>query len=314
MREYDILVIGEANVDLMLSGQDVVPSFGQTEKLVEDATLDLGGSSAIFACGAGRLGLSVGFVGKLGDDEFGSYLISVLQERGVDTTPIIIDSETKTGLTVHLSLPHDRAMLTYLGTIQAMSCQEVDRNLFSRARHVHLSSFFLQKGLQAGLSELFVEAKAAGATVSLDPGWDPDEQWNGYLKPALAQIDIFLPNDQEAMKISSASSIPEALYRLREHLPLPVVKMGKEGACTMIDSQMITCNGFKVNSINTTGAGDSFNAGFLYAYLNGFDMRTCLRWGCACGALSTTQIGGIKGQPTVSEVKSFLEMQTSVSD
>jgi sugar/nucleoside kinase (ribokinase family) len=305
-REYDILVIGEANVDLIIRGDDVVPRFGQTEKLVEDAELDLGGSSAIFACGAGRLGLKVGFVGKLGEDGFGSFLINVLQGRGVDTTNIILDPNLKTGLTLHLSQPHDRAMLTYLGSIEAMKTHEIDPGLFKRARHVHLSSFYLQRGLQRGLAELFNMAKECGASLSLDPGWDPLENWNGYLTPVLDLIDIFLPNDQEAMKISSTHKIDDALKILNKRIPHPVIKMGKDGACTIVDSEKVNFPGFGVDSIDTTGAGDSFNAGFLYAYLNGYEMENCLRWGCACGAISTTKVGGINGQPTISDVKRFL--------
>lgn len=307
MKKYDIAVIGETNVDLILRGEDLVPSFGQAEKLVDDATLELGGSSGIFACGAGRLGLNLSFIGKLGADEFGSYLIKVLENRGVDTSHMIIDQEQKTGLTLHLSRPHDRAMLTFLGTIAAMEAHEIEEEIFHETRHLHLSSFFLQKGVQKGLGDVFIRARNMGLTVSLDPGWDPEERWDELLQPLLDNIDIFLPNDQEAMHITSTQSVEEALTMLKEHLPLPVVKMGQKGACAFQDGKVIFCPGFKVDSVDTTGAGDSFNAGFLYAYLHQYDLIECLRWGCACGALSTTQAGGIAAQPTVSEVKHFLK-------
>jgi len=306
MHRYDILVIGEANVDLVLSGEDVTPDFGQTEKLVEDAVLELGGSSAIFACGASRLGLDIGFAGKLGDDEFGKFLMRVFRDRGVDTAPIIIDKEIKTGLTLHLSQPHDRAMLTYLGTIASMQSNEIDVELFKRTRHVHISSFFLQKGLQKNLSYLIQKAKEANTTISIDPGWDPEEKWDGYLMHLLDQIDIFLPNSQEAMLISSTSSITEALISLHSHLPMPVIKMGRNGACSLKNLTRIEHPGFTVNNVDTTGAGDSFNAGFLYGFLKGFELEECLRWGCACGALSTLNFGGIQSQPTLSEVVLFL--------
>ena len=309
MKDYDILVIGEANVDLILRGEDLVPEFGQAEKLVEDATLELGGSSAIFACGAGRLGLKVGFVGKLGQDSFGYFLKNVMESRGIDTSNILMDSKIKTGLTLHFSRPHDRAMLTFPGTIDALQSHEIDKRLFLRTRHVHLSSFFLQKGMQSGLENLFKEVKSTGATISLDPGWDPEEKWNGSLLPVLDLIDIFLPNDQEAMRIESAGSMGSALRKLGQRLQLPVIKMGEMGACALQESRFVQFPGFRVNAIDTTGAGDSFNAGFLYAYLCGYKLEECLRWGCACGALSTTHAGGIAGQPTVTEVEQFLAAQ-----
>ena len=178
MRDYDILVIGELNVDLILSGHDVTPAFGQAEKLVDDATLATGSSSAIFACGASRLGLRVAFAGKVGDDEFGRFMVRSLQEQGVDTTHVIVDHKVKTGLTVHLSRPHDRAMLTYLGSIAAFRAEEIDRQVLGRARHVHMSSFFLQTGIRHEAADLFAAARTAKATVSLDPGWDPAESWD----------------------------------------------------------------------------------------------------------------------------------------
>jgi len=303
---YDILVFGETNVDLILRGDDLVPSFGQAEKLVDDATLDLGGSSGIFACGAGRLGLSLGFVGKLGNDEFGTFLKKTLNDRGVDTEHMIIDPQLKTGLTLHLSRTHDRAMLTYPGTIAALKPEDVDVNLFEVTRHIHFSSYFLQTGMQENLAELFHQAKKAGVTISLDPGWDPENNWNGYLDSVLDQVDIFMPNDQEALKITASSSIEEALIKLNQKIPLSVIKMGRKGASASNKSGTLMCNAFQVQSLETTGAGDSFNAGFLYAYLNSYDLEDCLRWGCACGAISTTKVGGIAGQPTVAEVEAFI--------
>lgn len=306
MRDYDILVIGELNVDLILSGQDVTPAFGQAEKLVDDATLATGSSSAIFACGASRLGLRVAFVGKVGDDEFGRFMLRSLQEHGVDTTHVIVDPHVKTGLTVHLSRPHDRAMLTYLGSIAAFRAKEIERQLFRRARHVHMSSFFLQSGVRHAAGDLFAAAHAAHATVSLDPGWDPAEAWNGPLRQALTQIDVFLPNEQEALNITQADNTQQAEEALASQIPVVAIKLGQAGATARRGKQKAACNGFPVTPVDTTGAGDSFNAGFLYAFLNEHDLETCLRWGCACGALATLQVGGTAGQATVTEVEALL--------
>jgi sugar/nucleoside kinase (ribokinase family) len=305
-RDYDILVLGELNVDLILSGEDLAPGFGQVEKLVDDATLALGSSSAIFACGASRLGLRVGFAGKVGDDDFGRFMIRTLQNRGVDTSPIKIDPAVKTGLTVHLSRRHDRAMLTYPGSIAAFNGSDVDHRLFGHTRHIHLGSFFLQKGLQPELPALFASARDHGLTVSLDPGWDPAQHWDGLLSKTLEQVDVFMPNAQEFTAIAKTESLEEAFRLFRERVSLAVVKLGPQGASAQQGLQQVSCSGFQVNSIDTTGAGDSFNAGFLFGYLNGLDLEESLRWGCACGAISTTRVGGIAGQPTQEEVKKLL--------
>jgi len=308
-KKYDVLVIGDANVDLILRGEDIVPDFGQAEKLVDDASMELGGSAAIFACGASRLGLKVGFIGKLGEDTFGYFLVDVMNKRGIDTTHILMASDRRTGLTVHFSRPHDRAMLTFPGTINEFSCDEIDDRLFNHTRYVHLGSYFLQTALQPGLAEFFSGLRAKGVRISLDPGWDPQEKWNGYLGKVLDQIDVFLPNDQEAERITTSDTTSQALRKLSSHSLLPVIKLGDKGACSIWNGEEIFQPVYKVRNIDTTGAGDSFNAGFLYAYLQGKEIRDCLRWGCACGALSTTHPGGIEGQPSRVDVENFLSIQ-----
>src|SRR5215207_8135730 len=102
MRDIDVIVVGELNADLILSG-DVAPAFGQVEKLVDDASLVIGSSSAIFACGAARLGLRVAFIGKVGDDALGQFVLRELERHGVDTAGMVVDPSLKTGLTVILS-------------------------------------------------------------------------------------------------------------------------------------------------------------------------------------------------------------------
>lgn len=311
-KEYDVLVIGDANVDLILRGADLTPDFGQAEKLIEGADMELGGSAAIFACGASRLGLRVGFVGKLGNDSFGEYLRTVMGQRGIDTSHILIDPIIRSGLTVHFSRPHDRAMLTFPGTIDAFSCDEIAEELFLRTRLVHLGSFYLQTRLHAGLAEFFQRIRSKGVVVSLDPGWDPNENWNGVMDRILDQIDLFMPNEQEARRITGIDSIDLAMRKLQKHGLLPVIKRGEFGASSLSSNARIDQPGFRVATVDTTGAGDSFNAGFLFAYLNGKDSPECLRWGCACGAFSTMYPGGIAGQPTQEQVVKFLSEQEMV--
>lgn len=307
--DYDILVIGELNVDLILRGADVMPEFGQVEKIVEDASLSLGSSSAIFACGASRLGLRVGFTGKVGDDEFGHYLIHTLSTRNVDTSPIIIDPGIKTGLTVHLSSGHDRAMLTYLGSIAAMTGKDLDDRLIGRTRHIHQSSFFMQRGLHSDLPGYLAKARAAGVTVSMDPGWDPQVQWNRTIQTALREVDIFMPNEQEALAILQVPTLGQAMEVCQQQFQMAVIKRGHLGSAACRGNELTSLPVFPVKVTDTVGAGDSFDAGFLYGYLHGMDLQDCLAWGNACGALSTTGFGGISAQPTVAEVESFLLIQ-----
>ena len=305
MPDFDILVVGEVNPDLVLTG-DVTPAFGQTEKIIADATLAIGSSGAIFACGAARLGLRVAYSGVVGDDIFGRFMIDGLRERDVDTSGIRVDPALKTGLTVILSRVSDRAILTHLGTINALRAEQVNRALLQRARHLHTTSYFLQRTLQAGLPALLSEARSLRCTVSMDTNWDPAESWADGLDQALAQVDVFLPNEQEALAITGRPNISEALTALAQNIPTVVVKLGAMGAICQQRQKRIQKAGFQVDVVDTTGAGDSFDAGFLYGYLQNWPLDDALALACACGALSTRAAGGTTAQATLTEAQKML--------
>jgi sugar/nucleoside kinase (ribokinase family) len=300
MTDYDVLVLGEINVDLILAAEEIVPVFGQ-ETLVDETTLTIGGSSVIFACGAARLGLRVGYVGVVGEDEFGRFMLREMSSRGVDVEPVIVDPAVKTGITVSLSTPVDRAMLTYSGSIAALTPEQVDRAVLGRTRHLHVGSYFLQTGLQSGLAELLAQARMQGLTVSQDTGWDPHERWDSGFWETLAQTDVFLPNIDEARAITGAADLEAALEALLEQVPLVTIKQGAEGAIARRGEEIARAVPPSVEVVDTTGAGDSFAAGFVYGYLAGWSLGKMLRLACACGALTTRQPGGTNGQATLAE-------------
>jgi len=306
MIKYDVLVLGEINVDLILRADEIAPVFGQ-ELLVDDATLTMGSSCVIFACGAVRLGLRVGFAGIVGDDEFGRFMLREMKARGIDVEPVIVDPAIKTGITVSLSTATDRALLTHLGSIAALAPERVERALFEQARHVHVGSYFLQTGLRDGLPNLLAEARARGLTVSLDTGWDPDEKWNGSLQETLAQTDVFLPNGVEAPAISGEPDVEAALSTLAKRTPLVAVKLGAEGAIARRGEEIVRAAPPAVQVVDTTGAGDSFDAGFVCGYLKGWPLERTLRLACACGSLATRYPGGTNGQPTLDEALELMD-------
>jgi sugar/nucleoside kinase (ribokinase family) len=305
LRDIDILVVGEVNADLVLTG-DVTPAFGQAEKVIADAELTIGSSGAIFACGAARLGLRVAYSGVVGDDLFGRFMMDSLAARGVDTGGIHLDPALKTGLSVILSRSDDRAILTHLGAIDKLRACQVDRSLLERARHLHTTSYFLQHALQPGLPALLTEARAAGTTISMDTNWDPAEGWNGGLQALLSQVDVFLPNEQEALAISGASDLAAALDGLSGRMPTVTIKLGAQGAIARRGGETAEHGGYPVAVVDTTGAGDSFDAGFLYGYLQGGSVADSLALAVACGALSTQAAGGTAAQPTLAEVEALM--------
>ena len=302
---FDLVVLGDANPDLILTG-DVEPAFGQAERLVDDARLAVGGSGAIVACGAARLGLRVAMCAVVGDDLYGSWIRDEIRSRGVAVDGLRTGPGLPTGLSVVLSTPRDRAILTFLGTIPTLSAAWVDRALLGDTRHVHLSSYFLQRELTADLPALFDEAHALGATTSIDPNWDPAESWDGDLDRVLSRTDVFLPNATEALRIAGTDDLDEAAKRLAGAARLVVAKMGPVGAVACDGSELTRARAFPATVLDTTGAGDSFDAGFLASWLAGDPVERALAVGNACGALSTRALGGVEGQPTMDEAVASL--------
>jgi sugar/nucleoside kinase (ribokinase family) len=298
-----VLVVGEINPDLILQGYHAFPTAGK-EVLVDDFVTTLGSASAICATGLARLGDAVSFVGKVGADPWGAYCVDAMAAAGIDVRRVVRDPALKTGVTVSITSPRDRALVSFIGAIGALRAADVPDDAFAGARHLHVSSYFLQEALRPGCRSLFARARAAGLTTSLDPGFDPSERWDKDLLETLAEVDLFFPNDVELRGITRTDAIPDALRRLAGGRTRTVVKLGAQGCATLADDgRVLQEPSFSMEAVDTTGAGDSFNAGFLHAWLAGRPLEECLRWGVACGSLSTRGLGGTARQPTAEEAE-----------
>jgi sugar/nucleoside kinase (ribokinase family) len=297
-RPFAILVAGELNPDAIVVGPGLAPEFGQVETLAADGTLTIGSSGAIFACGCARLGLATAYVGTIGDDAGGRFVLTELERRGVDTSACRVEEGSRTGLTVVISRGEDRAILTAVGAMDALAAAEVTDALLSRAEHLHVTSPALQPRLRAGLPDLFARAHAAGLTTSLDPGWDPAGEWDVALADALAATDVFLPNAAEACRIAGVDDPEAALEALAARVPTVAVKLGAAGAIAADPSGRARAAAPALDPVDTTGAGDSFVAGFLRAGREGLALEERLRVAVACGSLSTRGLGGVAAQPT----------------
>lgn len=310
-RALDVLVVGDANPDLLLTG-DTVPRFGQAEQLLDTADLRLGGSAAIVACGLARLGAAtalaavVGGDGDGGADRFGSFVLDELRCAGVDVSAVTVDDAVPTGLSVVLSEPDDRAILTLPGTIPSLTAAAVREAVERlRPRHVHIASYFLQPGLAASLPELLGWLGGRGITASLDTNWDPSERWSG-LDEVLRRVAVFLPNREEALAIAAAvtgtapAGLEAAASALSELGCRVVVKAGPEGGIAFEGgARAASAAGLRVEVADTTGAGDSFDAGYLAALLDGVaDEEERLRWAATAGSLSVRGRGGTAAQAT----------------
>jgi sugar/nucleoside kinase (ribokinase family) len=281
---YDILCVGEVNVDLILSGLDRVPGFGE-EVLAEAINQHAGGCTANVATFAAQLGLNTALRARVGRDEFGDFLISELERAGVSTELIIRDDSLRTGITVSLSGRQDRAFVTYLGTIDSLTAADVPNEVLRQARHVHTGSYFLQRKLQPSVQGIFARAHALGLTTSLDTGYDPYETWDAGIRETLAEVDVFLPNEVEAAAIGQTPDTLASASELASHAGQVALKLGPEGSVLLSRDGEVAAPGFTVEVVETTCCGDAFNAGYLCAMLDGRPAAERLLWGNAAGAL-----------------------------
>ncbi len=307
MMDFDLVVLGDVNPDVVVQGDDVTPAFGQAERIVDRIHLTVGGSGAILACGAARLGMRVALVGVVGDDMFGRFMREQLGAKGVDITGLTTDPDRPTGATVVLSKPGDRAMLTAPGTISLLGPEALSQGPVKNARHIHVSSYFLQLALAPHLPDLFAQAHDRGVTTSLDPNWDPSGDWYAGLHPLLGLVDVFLPNAMEAARLTGTSDLDRALEILGRLTSTVVIKTGADGAIGTAGGITLKSEAIEASVVDTTGAGDSFDAGFLAGYLGGESLERSLALGNACGALSTRSAGGTEAQPTMEEALAAIE-------
>jgi sugar/nucleoside kinase (ribokinase family) len=303
MSKLDIAIAGEINLDLILYGlPEQMPT--ERELLASGFTITLGSSSAILAHNLAALGSRVGFVTKVGKDSFGTLAMERLRESGVDLAHVAHGA--KSGVT--LILPHglQRHILTYPGTISELRWEDLDLDYLASARHFHLSSLFLQRELLPDVPELFRRMKSAGLTTSLDTNDDPDDRWDGVLEEIFPHVDILLPNEHEAIRMSRADDVETALSRLAQKVETVVVKMGASGAIAIRDGRRFSAPAVPVTIVDPVGAGDSFDAGFLHQFLRAADLATCLAFGNLCGAFSTTECGGTEAFRDAARMQQFL--------
>ena len=303
MKKHDILVIGELNVDLILNKIQAFPKMG-TEILADEMTLTMGSSSAIFACNSSSLGANVAFLGKVGMDDFGNLVVKSLQEKQVNTDLVLQSRELNTGATIVLNYDEDRAMVTHPGAMEQLGLDDITPAKIAQAKHLHISSIFLQPGIKPHLCAIFKMAKEAGLTTSMDTQWDPEEKWEVDFENVLPLVDLFIPNESEIMAIAGTSDLDNAIDKLKSISNTIVVKRGSEGSLASRDGKIIDVTSYLNNKVvDAIGAGDSFDAGFIVKYLKGDSLEDCLHHGNLAGAINTTAAGGTNAFKNIQQIK-----------
>lgn len=303
--KFDVIVIGELNIDLILNKIDAFPVMGK-EILAKEMTITLGSSSAIFANNLSILGSKVTYLGKVGMDSFGEQVCASLEKSGVDIGNIIKTAEFLTGLTVAMSYDNDRAMLTYPGAMNDLGIKDISDAALKSASHMHLSSVFLQEGLKPDVVRIFKKAKEHGLTTSFDSQWDPHEKWEVNLEELLPYVDVFLPNESEVKEFTHSGTIEDAISKIKAYSNIIVVKNGVNGAYMWDKEKIVEQKAFlNENVLDAIGAGDSFNSGFIYKYTKGEALEKCLEFATLTGAINTTAAGGTSAFDTIEKVRAL---------
>ncbi|HVN03841.1 MAG TPA: carbohydrate kinase family protein [Bryobacteraceae bacterium] len=301
-----ILLVGDMNVDMILQGYRSFPAPGR-ETLVNDFVMTLGSSTAITGAGLTRLGHTVAFAGLMGADDAGAFCLRRLAALGIDTSRTQVDPGHKTAVTVAISSPDDRSLVTFLGTIPFLTPAAIPDTYFAGFDHLHSSSYFLQTGmLPDGFADVFRRARQHGLTVSLDPACDPELEWKSGLRETLPYVDVFLPNETELRGVTGEADPVAGLRALAGTCGLAVVKLGASGAMALQDGQPVRVRAPAVTPLDPTGAGDNFNSGFLHAWLEGRALAEALRLGVACGSFAVRAMGGTGAQATEQEALELL--------
>lgn len=304
----DLVVVGELNVDLILENLSDLPALGK-ERIARGMTLTLGSSSAILASNASRLGLRVGFLGCVGADSFGDFVRDALRQAGVDISRLLTRSDEATGLTVIYTYRGNGGMLTYPGAMDTLTFEELQLSYVSSASHLHVSSYFLQPALRPSVPLLYRTARESGLTTSFDTNWDPAEEWSEDIYEVFPFVDVFLPNDAEARLISREDDLQLAVEKLARHVGTVVVTCGKDGVIARRGDRQFHAPALPVTPVDTVGAGDSFNSGFLSKYVRGHSLEDCLAAGTVAAAFSTTRAGGTSAFADAEHFRRFeLEM------
>jgi sugar/nucleoside kinase (ribokinase family) len=314
-KKNEVIVIGELNVDIILNKMLQFPLVGK-EILAGNLDVTLGSSSAIFASNLRTLGTPVGFIGKLGKDAFADTVLKSLTAKAVDVTQIKQSNHLQTGATIVLNYGQERAMITYAGAMEEMGLNDIDFKNFTSAKHLHISSIFLQKKILNNLPFILSKSRAMGLTISIDPQWDPCEKWEINLPPILSNLDIFLPNMQEFLLITGKQTLEEGIESIKKIAPqiLLVIKDGANGAYAWKDGQLTHQPAFlNKRVVDCIGSGDSFNAGFMHAFLKGSSLAHSMEYGSLMGAISTTKPGGTAAFENRETVNKIAEEQFGIT-
>ncbi|MGZ9586499.1 carbohydrate kinase family protein [Paenibacillus marinisediminis] len=304
MKRYDAVVIGDANIDLVVGGSTTMPSPGE-EIFVDMMQIHVGGGAALFSLSLAKLGMKLAFNGVLGKDQFGEFILDEFKQTGIDTRQIKRSEMNNTGISIAVNPQKDRSFITYMGSNQEVNLDQVDLLEITQGRHIHLTGYKGRQNHETFIA-LVKKLKAEGITLSCDTGWDDTGEWYQGVMELMTYMDVFFMNEQEALHYTRTSNILDSIEVLRKYSKHFVLKLGAKGAVACVQGELTYRSGFIVDAVDTTGAGDSFNAGYMYGFLSDKPVEKGLMYGNACGSFSVRSYGGSTGTPNLETLEQYI--------
>jgi ribokinase len=306
--KWDAFIYGDVNVDIVIPGVEHFPLPGQ-EDVVDTMETYVGGGAALFTLGLGKLGLKPVFQGTIGGDCYGKFILEEFNKTNTDCSLLRVSKSNKTGISISFTNEKDRCFLTYRGTNDEINLDLVELNQVAKSRHIHVTGYAGSKNHGKYLNLLKQVKEIQNITVSFDVGWDETDEWYEGIYELFPYIDVLFMNETEAIHYGRKATAREAIKDFSDHCKTAVAKLGKSGAIAYQGGNFFKAQSYNVTAVDTTGAGDSFNAGFIYGFLKGKDIAECLKYGNGCGALSVTKLGGNTGFPTEARLSEFIKEQ-----
>ncbi len=306
--KWDVFIYGDVNVDIVIPGVEHFPLPGQ-EDVVDIMNTYVGGGAALFALGLGKLGLNPVFQGTIGNDCYGRFILEEFQKSNTDCSLLSFSQANRTGISISFTNEKERSFLTYRGTNAEIDLDSIDLNQLQKAGHIHLTGYEGSRNHRKYVRLLQKIKELEKVTVSLDVGWDETEEWYQGIYELLPYIDVLFMNETEAVHYGRKTSAREAMEEFSGYCRVAVAKLGKKGAIACAGRKFYKADAYRVTAVDTTGAGDSFNAGFIYGFLKGKDITECLKYGNGCGALSVIALGGNTGFPAEAKLLEFINGQ-----
>ena len=306
----ECLVIGDLNLDLVLSKLDRFPEIG-SEVISRDYEMVIGGSGGIFTAVLSMLGVRTAVLSKIGIDINGKFLLEEMKKYNTETETVILSENEKTGITISISFSIGKSQISSIEIIKNFTIEDFQLQVQDPLKHVHFPAFYMMEGLKPKYIELIelLKSKSEKITFSMDTNDDPSDKWGEEIYDIFKHIDILFLNKKEALKISRGKNEEKALEILENFVEKIIIKKGVEGYHARIDG--IDYRGYCRNTTNqnfmdSTGAGDNFDAAFIFGFLKNLDTKKTLDFANLCAEKSIEYIGGVGTAKKYDDIKANL--------